>query len=487
METQDRLSEADARRAVRMVVLDGVCSMAMGTLQGGPFLTAFAFAIGASNYDVGLLAAIGFSSQIVQIPALSLLQLVRRRRLLTVTCAAAARALWVFIVLVPVLFVQAGVTFLLHWLFLSALVAAVPAPAWNSLLRDVIPPEALGRVFARRSLLGGALGLVLTPLGGLFVDWWRQAVPGAPLYAYSLLFLLGTLVGLVGVAAIARIPEPTMAVEPGVGFADLVLTPFRDRNFCVLLVFVASWSFAVNMATPFFVVYMLRWIALPLSAVTLFLVTSQVTNLIFLRVWGRLADRYSSKAVLSASGPLYLLAILAWSFTTMPGRYTLTLPLLVLIHVLGGMSMAGVGLCSGTLTLKLSPPGRAHAYLTVSGLVGATSGAVAPLVAGGLADFFASRSLSLTVTWAEPARAVTFYAWYLKALDFVFLAAVLVGLLSIALLARVQEPGPAPERGIMVELIDEVVLPFRTISTVEGIRRLAFFPLYAVERLRRGD
>jgi hypothetical protein len=39
---------------------------------------------------------------------------------------------------------------------------------------------------------------------------------------------------------------------------------------------------------------------------------------------------------------------------------------------------------------------------------------------------------------------------------------------------------------VIDEAFDEVVLPFRTMSTVEGIRRLTFFPLWALQRLRRG-
>jgi hypothetical protein len=39
---------------------------------------------------------------------------------------------------------------------------------------------------------------------------------------------------------------------------------------------------------------------------------------------------------------------------------------------------------------------------------------------------------------------------------------------------------------VIDEAFDEVVLPFRTMSTVEGIRRLTFFPLWALQRLRPG-
>jgi hypothetical protein len=51
------------RCAARLITIDGVCSMVLGSLEGGPFLTAFALALGASTYEIGLLASIAFLSQ----------------------------------------------------------------------------------------------------------------------------------------------------------------------------------------------------------------------------------------------------------------------------------------------------------------------------------------------------------------------------------------------------------------------------------------
>jgi len=47
-------------------IKDGVASQAMGVLTGGAFLIAFAIKLGASNFVIGLLAAIGPLSQLLQ-------------------------------------------------------------------------------------------------------------------------------------------------------------------------------------------------------------------------------------------------------------------------------------------------------------------------------------------------------------------------------------------------------------------------------------
>jgi len=484
LRTSDRLAPEDVRRGIRLVTADGVCSMAMSSLQGGPFLTAFALGIGASNYDLGLLAAIGFLSQAVQLPALMIVRAFPYRRAITVASALTSRLAWIFIILTPVLFVDRGVLWLVQWLFLSAVLTSAAAPAWNSLLRDLVPTDQLGRVFARRTLLGNLVALPLTLAGGVFVDWWREQAAGTSLYAYALLFTLGLAFGLAGAVAIARLPEPRMATAGEGGLLALLARPLRDGNYRRFLAFVGAWNFAVNLATPFFAAYMLRRLGLSVFAVTVLTVVAQVANLWFLRIWGQLADRYSNKAVIAACAPLYLLAFAAWTFTGIPDPHVLTIPLLVVIHVVSGMATAGIGLPIGNIGLKLAPAGAAHAYITLAGLAGAASGTLAPLLGGVLADFFAAREFALVLSWSDPAHAFQVSALRLQALDFVFLIAVAVGVWALSRLARVHEEGRITERTVMEEAIDQVVLPFRTMSTVEGIRRLTFFPLSALERLR---
>jgi len=459
--------------------------MAMGALQGGPFLSAFALALGASNYEIGLLAAIGFLSQPMQLVGLYVVTRWKKRRAMTILCAGSARLLWVFIIAIPILFVDRGVTFLIQWLLLAGVLSAMPGPAWGSWVRDLVPARTLGRVFSKRMLLGTTMSVILTVAGGLLVTWWRHVSPANVLYAYSLLFTFGLGFGLTGIAAIRRMPEPAMEDETDISLMDLLKLPLSDRNYRPLLWFIGGWNFAVNIATPFFIIYMLQRIGLPLVVVTGLTVVSQLAMLWSLRIWGQFADRYSNKSVLGVSGPLYLVAILAWCFTTLPEPHVLTIPLLVLIHALSGLSIAGVSLAASNIALKLAPQGAAHGYLTVFGLSGALTGAIAPLVGGLLADVFSAYELSFSINWSSPGQQLAVSALNFRALDFLFVIAFLVGFLAVSRLHSVKEEGEVEEGEVLDELIDEVALPFRTMSSVEGIRRLTFLPVTTLQRLRR--
>ncbi len=462
---------------MRMVTADGICSMSMGTMQGGVFLTAFAVALGASNYEIGLIATFSMLAQLVQVPGLFLVKVFKKRRAIVAVSAAVSRLLWLFIILIPFLFKTHGVTFLLQWLVLSMLIGAVAGPAWNSLLRDVLPMKTMGGIMAKRIMLGTIMALSLNLGGGYFIDWWGSRFPQAPLYAYSILFALGAIFGIIGVYTIARIPEPTMAVQPDEKLLELFSAPVKDKNFRNLMYFSGVWTFAINMAAPFFIIYMLKRIGLSIFMVTILTVISQLANVFCLPMWGKIADKFSNKSVLSVSGPMFLLATLAWAFTTMPEKYFLTIPLLFAIHILSGISTAGVSIASGNIAMKLSPEATSYAYMTVFGIVGAAAGSLAPMIGGTIADFFSVRELSLSFNWSDPTRTISMYALNFKALDFLFLLSFMVGLYAIHRLSSVKEEGEVNEKFVLEQLKEGVTQPFKHMSSVSGMRRMATMPI----------
>jgi len=196
------------------------------------------------------------------------------------------RLLWGLIILTPVLFPKKGVTFIITCLFASALISGLMTPAWNSLIRDIVPRDILGRFFSNRLMMSSAAAMAFTLAGGKFVDLWKAAYPTGSLYGYSILFTTGLVAGIISVYAISRLPEQQMVLAREQSLTQLLMEPVNDGNFRKLLAFIATWTFAVNMASPFFIVYMMRRLGLSLTLVTLLTITSQTVNLLFLRIWG---------------------------------------------------------------------------------------------------------------------------------------------------------------------------------------------------------
>jgi MFS family permease len=457
----------------------------MGTLTTGPFLVAFALQMGGSNFAVGLLAAIPFLTQLFQLPAVFLVEAARRRRVICIIGESVSRLS--LLVMAAAAFAPEGgtaVALLVIGLFLHASFGAVAGCSWNSWMRDFVPQQRLGAVFAKRLLMAAALSALLSFLGGAFVDAWSGLVTLERGFAYAVLVLIGAACGGLGIKVVSGIPEPPMPPTTGASLMTMLRRPLADPNFRRLMTFLGTWNLAVNLAAPFFTVFMLTTLHMDMTSVMVMSVISLVPNVLLIGVWGRYADRFSNKTILAVCGPMFILAIFAWTFVTFPEKHGYTMHMLVAIHILMGMATAGVTLASGNIGLKLAPKGEATAYLALLSLVNALAAGVAPIFGGLFADFFAQRELALVMQWFSPERSATVPILILRHWGFFFIFATLVGLFSLYRLRLVREAGEVQERVILQELMLKARRSIRNLSTVSGLRALASFPFVLLRRRR---
>lgn len=484
-EPEEALSGEEIQSGLDYVIRDGIASQAMGILTGGAFLVAFAIKLGASNLVIGLLAAIGPLAQLLQLPSIFLVEKIRNRRAITLVTAGLSRLCWLLIVLIPFVFGgKIGLAVLLVSMIAASAFGAVSSCSWNSWMRDLIPQNILGSFFSKRMRIATGVGIALSIAAALYLDYWKKLLPKFELQGYSILFLLGFVAGAMGIYFLARTPErrmPTPEQRPGI--LKLLTQPFKDENFRKLIAFMCSWNFAVNLAGPFFMVYMLKRLGLSMSFIIGLSIVSQVMNFAFLKIWGKYTDRFSNKSVLAICGPLFILSILAWTFTTMPEKYFLTIPLLVVIHIVMGLSSAGVSLASGNIGLKLAPQGQATTYLATNTIMNSIAAGIAPILGGKFADFFANRQLEWTLKYTGPSRIFTLPTLSLQQWDFFFALAFIIGLYSLHRLAMIKEAGEVEEKVVMNELFAEVSGQVRTLSSVEGLRQMISFPFSIVRSL----
>ena len=220
-----------------------------------------------------------------------------------------------------------------------------------------------------------------------------------------------------------------------------------------------------------------------MSFIIVLSIISQVFNFLFLKLWGKYTDRFSNKSVLAISCPLLIFSILAWTFTTMPEKYFLTIPLLVAIHVVMGLASAGVSLASGNISLKLAPKGKATAYLAANTIANSIAAGIAPILGGKFADFFSGRQLDWTLRYTSPGGEFVLPTLNFQQWDFFFAFAFLIGLYALHRLAMVKEEGEVEEKIVAQELFTEVRTQVRTLSSVEGVKQMISFPIAMVRNI----
>ena len=489
------LTDAEVGRSLRLMILaGGRVTVALFSLGSGGFMAAYALALGANNLQVGILAALPFITQVAQLPAILAVERYRRRKAIGIPALLASHLLWVPIGAVPFVMDAPGapaVTAVIVLMAVKGLFAPVWATSWTSWMRDLVPRDVLGAYYARRlAVVTGAVAVA--GLGGsFFVRWWEGAAsPDDAIFAYSFLLIGGTLtLGLASPLFAMGAREPLMpaAPESGRSAAAVLTEPLRDRNFSQLVRFLFMWSLTSNLAIPFFAVYMLSELGLSLPAVIGFTVLSQAANILFVRVWGSMADRVGSKSVLSLSASLYLLVILGWVFTAYPERHFLTLPLLGVLHVFAGVAGSGVGLTTSTLTLKVAPEGKATPFLGVAGIAASMGGGIGPIAGGLMADFFSERSLGLDFTWTSPSGVFDLPAVSLTGFDFLFVIAFVIGLLSLNLLVGLREEGAMPRDVALGELAARAAPAARAVSSVPGLGAVSAFSYGYLKRVPGAD
>lgn len=480
---QTQLSTAERDRGLRLVLYDGVASQAMLTFTGGAFLVAFALLLGASNAQIGLLSAIPTLANVFQLWSIRLVQRYPRRQVV-VYASILGRTMFFLIATIPFLPGSSPVLLLLLGVMVLQVNLSVAGGSWTSWMHDLIPRERLGQFFSQRMRWSQSVGIGLSLACAVGLDAFHRQTSDGTL-GYVVLFLLGGITGMVGVGLLARTPEPPMRPVQR-RFGELLRQPFRSVNFRALIIYNALWNFAVNLAAPFFTVYLLQQLNFSITYVIALTTLSQVTTVLALRWWGRYADRYGYKSILFLCAPLYLICILGWTFATFPDSHRFTLPLLVGLHALMGVATAGTGLSASSIGLKLAPEGEGVSYLAVISFTNALAAGAAPVVGGLLADFFLRKQLALQLTWSSERYQRTFLALDVQGWDFFFLFSFLLGLIAIYRLAYVQERGEVTEKSLIDEIRLDIQREMRNLSTITGLRSAINFPVSFYRRVSGG-
>ena len=145
------VEEKDINSGLKMLLFDGAFSQIMGVLTGGAFLVAYALLLGANNKTIGLLAAIGPFTQILQIPAMFLITKSEVRKVFVVVSSFFSRLFWILIALIP-WFISDDfkIPLFLSFLALYFGLGAISGCAFNSWMRDLIPEKNNGQLLCKK-------------------------------------------------------------------------------------------------------------------------------------------------------------------------------------------------------------------------------------------------------------------------------------------------------------------------------------------------
>jgi MFS family permease len=387
-----QISKQSIRTSLRASTMDGVFANIFSSITSGVLLTNFLLQLGATPVEIGLLSSIPLLMNFLQPLGAHFADRTTSRHWYILAVFGPSRLLWLILV--------AGIAWfsccdtdshqLVGWtlgiIFITNLLGALGSCAWFSWMAALVPQRLRGRYFGFRNSAASLTNLLCTPLLGFAVMAW----PGGSIQGYGVLLLVGVAIGLVSLGCQFWMTD----VNPQVNCATKSLVSqkqtshseyegrgiFKDSNFLKFLLYIGLWTFAVNLSSPFFNLYMLKNLGLDLSTVTVYTGLLSAANLVMLVFWGRIADRIGNRPLLLLTGVLIAVTPLLWLGA---GSDFISLWVwLPLIHLVCGGLGAAIDLCNNNIQMEVAPKNRPSQYFAIAAAVSGISGGVGATVGG---------------------------------------------------------------------------------------------------------
>jgi MFS family permease len=279
-------------------------SLASGMLNLGPaYFSPFALALNATTSQIGILNAIsGLLPSLVQLKTSRMLEKFTRKKI-TLT-SAFLRAL----MLIPMIFI--GYLFLSGFnysvelmLLLVALffgLGAVSYPAWFSWMGSLVPERQRGKYFSRRNRITGFFGVMAMIVGALLLD--KFAAAGMVFVGFGILFSVAFILRLISLIIMKKQYEPKLKIHKKAYFSfKSFLKKGRNTPFGRFTLFTSLFRITTNIASPFFVVYLLRDLGFSYTWFMIITVSGILAHLIFYPVLGKVSDRFGNISLLKIS------------------------------------------------------------------------------------------------------------------------------------------------------------------------------------------
>ncbi len=369
----------ETRRNLIWFWFDGFFASASDNINA-TYLVIYILALGATQAQIGLMSALSsLMAALLLLPGAALVERLGTRRGIVIVGGGWSRAALLLIAALPLLLEGPVLVYAAIALAVSRdAMGNLCFPAWMSLTADVVPLEGRGRYFASRNFIMGIAGMVTVYLAGLLISSTAQPA------GYQIALTISALAGLMAVFSFGHIKDnlriPGPLPTPGPVRQAPIRSFFRDllsdREFAHFAGITALWNFSLNIAGPFFTIYLVQDLQATATIVGLTTIATAVASLLAQRKLGEVHDRWGSRKLTVIAGLLIPSLPLMWVFITAPWQ-------VIPANLAGGALWAAYNLGSFNYLLKVTPTDRRARYsaifqviVTVSLAAGAALGSL---------------------------------------------------------------------------------------------------------------
>ncbi|MGC8738322.1 MAG: MFS transporter [Candidatus Hydrogenedens sp.] len=376
-------------------VIDATLAQGMTSLSTGAFLSAFALYLGASYVVVGLLNALIPLAQILQIPATFLVERYPKRKFIALFALTLSRVAVLFCGLIPIFFIKSQVLpifFVLYVIYVSS--ANVGGCAFSTWFRDFFNPETFYQVLTQRFIFATLLGAVASFIGALGLEFIKNNHSQYMLFGYSGVFTLAGILGLGSSIAIHNVRdlynpfyEQSRSSHQSYSFWKPFKESLKNTYFRKTMIFCIIWNAIFNFANPFLPVFLMKRIGYSLLIIICLTVLNQFANVISFAYWKKFSTRYGNRSLLYLCIPIFFATVFSWFISAELKNDIIQWYLILFLHVISGICVAGINLCLTNLIFSTTPRGKATAPLALNSSLNGLVAGIAPILAGYIAEY----------------------------------------------------------------------------------------------------
>ena len=361
-------------RSLRHSLYDGITySVMTGATES--YLSAFALWLRATTAQIGLLASLPpLLASFMQLVSAWLGRRTGHRRQIIVFGALVQATTLVPLTLLPLLFPDNAVMLLLITSVVYYIGPNLGSPQWSSLMGDIVPEARRGRFFALRTQLASVASFLALIVAGLILEAFDSA--GLTYWGFVVVFAFSCVARLQSAYHLSQIYDPPghVAALESPWHIDL-WRGIRSTDLVPFSLFFASMQFAVGIASPFFVVYMLRDLRFSYVEFMINTAASVLLQFLTLNRWGRLSDLFGNRLILITTGAMIPIMPTLWLIST--DYY-----FLLAVQALSGLIWAGFSLSASNFVFDLTPPERRATLMAAHNVLAALAVFIGAVLGG---------------------------------------------------------------------------------------------------------
>jgi MFS family permease len=395
------LSKKQLDKALKDSIKDGAAFSAMDGITS-TYTTPFALALGANDAQVGILSSIpNLFITLSQIFAGKYIEK-RGRKKVAVSLSLAQRLIWLLIAFIPLFIFQGSLFLFIFLIVLIQVILNFASTAWSAWMGNLVPENIRGSYFGKRN----AIVSVFSFATALIAGWLLGLING--LIGFSLVFFLAFIFGLISYFYLTKIPDAGYKQENEKSNNNFNVFKFikdlkKYSNFRPFTIHMSLLSFAVNIASPFFTVYMLSVMKIGYEWYGIVVATEIFARILMQRYWGRLSDKFGDRTVMSLCNILIVFYPLLFLFAS-------SVLQLMLISIFSGIAWSGFDLTSFNYLLDVTPPEKRPSYIANYKIYVGFALFLGPLMGGFLSQYLTN----MTFFWLGSLQIIFLLSFILR-------------------------------------------------------------------------